>query len=863
MLQLHVLGTLDLRTADGVPVDSVLAHPRMAALLVALVLARPHGFQRRDRLCAMFWPDSDDAHARGALSQALTRLRRAIGASAVESRGAEEVRVVPGTVACDALAFQNAVEGGDHLTAVSLYGGTLLPGFHVRDADGFEEWLEDERARLRNLAGASSRKLMRQLVASGHFTDAGSTALQAPPLEAVSEQVMRELVQALIDRGDAVGAVRIFEGWSARLQRELQVAPSPDFRAIIEEIRQSRAPARSPTPADGQQTALPPADGGMITPANAGPSPRPGTGDGQRSRRTWRGAAARLTVTVIGGAMVLGAVLLLAMRDSVPAPLPNRIAVLPFENRTGDPSLDPVGHMAADWVSRGLMQIPSLEIVPTERARQGLEMGPDARHDPAAAARELGRATRAATVVSGAYYQQGDHVWFHPRLTDTSTGRLLPAPEPMGTRRDLPLQGVEALLHAVAGALVHQRMPPFAGFAELLDQRPPSYAAYSAFLEGVDFFVAEAWQASMQRFLDAHRADTTYLTPLVTAATAALNLGRYATADSLLAVAAPSRQRLAPNDAFTFDFHRATLQGDRREALRLARAQLARYPGSGYEYVTAVAELAMNRPAAAAALLEPVKNRANNARVRHFWQTLARAHHEVGDYRAELRAANQAAELFPGERWPLQLQAWALAALGRARALERHLDEIERVDSAGFPLVAWYFIDTARELDIHGHPDAAHRLQERALRWLRSSPPEDRALVSFRWAEAWTLFDLGRYQEVLEIVEPLLREQPGLMGYVALRGMVAAATGDEAAVAEARVSIRRLNDANPYSGGRAERLLAFLAAQQSDAGEAVRLLREAWRLGDLPDPEMHRMLGGELRPIRNDAALRALLKPVG
>jgi DNA-binding SARP family transcriptional activator/TolB-like protein/tetratricopeptide (TPR) repeat protein len=853
MLQLQTLGTLDLRTADGTPVDSLLAHPRTAALLVVLVLARPRGYQRRDRLCAMFWPDSDDAHARGALSQALSRLRRAIGAAAIEIRGADEVRVADGTVACDAVAFEEAVERNDHLAAVSLYRGTLLHGFHLRAADGFEEWIEDERSRLRHLAAGAGRSLMRQLLASGRFTEAGSAALHGLELEPASELLMRDLIEALVSRGDAIGAIRIYEGWSARLQRELEVAPSPELRGRIRELRQTlQGPTAPPRPARD-----------IAPPAAAGPSAADSAAATPPRMRIWRRSAARLTLAGVGGAVVLGTVLLLSMRDSAPEPLPNRIVVLPFENRTGDPDLDPLGHMAADWVSRGLMQIPSLEVVPAETGWRGLEPGAGAGQGQAEAARDLGRATRAGTVVSGAYYQQGDHLWFQARITETRTGHLLPAPDPVGARRDLPLQAVEALLHSVAGALVHQRVPSFAGFAELLDQRPPSYAAYSAFLGGMDFFVEDAFHPAMQRFLDAYRADTTYLTPLIAAAMTASNLDQRAIADSLLAIAAPSRERLAPNDAFLFDLIGAGLRGDRRERLRLSRAQLARYPGSGYEFLTALAELGMNHPAAAAALLDPLRHQQNMARIRPYWQALARALHEAGDHRAELRAAREAAVQFPHEAWPLQLQAWALAALGRTRTLDRHFDAIERIDSTGDPTAAWYFVDTARELEIHGHADAADRLRERGLRWIRSKPPEERALPSFRMVEAWTLFDLGRHQEVLDSVTPLLREQPGHMGCVMLVGLAAAAVGDKPAVEEARASIRRHGETLRYSLGRTERLLAFVAAWEGDADEAVRLLREALRLGDLPDAATHRLHASELRPIRNDPRVRVLLQPRG
>jgi DNA-binding SARP family transcriptional activator/TolB-like protein len=911
MLQLQTLGTLDIRRADGSAVDSLLAHPRTVALLVALTLARPRGFQRRDRLCAMFWPDSDEGHARGALNQALSRLRRAVGAATIETRAVEEVRVVEGLLACDALAFEDAVVRGDHRTALSLYRGTLLPGFHLRDADGFEEWLEEERIRLGLLGARSARDLIRQLLASGCITDAGTTALQTLALEPASEPMMRQLVDALVARGDLVDAVRIFEAWSERLMRELQVAPSPEFRGMIRDIRQatlrqtpppqtreqaagrdhglagaSALPGGQAPPAglDVGRTALPAASRDWITrlargglaflprggrtgtapPSAQDARPRsPHAAAGSRGLWNWRRVAGGVVLIGLAGAATLGAALFAKMRDADAERMQNRIVVLPFDNRTGDSSLDWLGHMAADWVSRGLLQLSSLEIVTADRTRLGSELYPGAARASIEVARELRRTTRAGTLVGGAYYLQGDSIWFDARFMETSTGRMLPAPGPVATPRNMPLQGVEALLHVVAVALLHQQVPAIPGFADLLDERPPSHAAYGAFLEGASLFAARDWTAALDRFLAAHRADSTYLSPLVSAATAAASLGRSAVADSLLAIVAPARARLAPHDAFFFDYHQACLRGDRAEALHLARAQLHAYPGSGYELITAAAELNMNRPAAAAALLESVKDRRNYARWTGLWLDLGRAHHERRNHRAELRTAEAAAARFPGELWAEALQLNALAALGRTPALERRLDEVERIAPPGSSQVAGILADAARELEIHGRPEAAVAVRMRALRRLRSRPLEERSRAAPRRAEAWTLFDLGRPREVLVIVKELLRDEPDDMDLVALYGMAAAAVGDEASVARAQASIRRLGAADPYDAGRHLRLLAFVAAQQADAGEAVRLLREARARGDLPDEALHRALAGELRPVRHDPALHALLEPSG
>lgn len=76
MIELRTLGTLDLRDSDGHNLTTALTQSKRLALLVYLALASPRGFQRRDTLLGLFWPESDDRRARAALRQAVRYLRR-------------------------------------------------------------------------------------------------------------------------------------------------------------------------------------------------------------------------------------------------------------------------------------------------------------------------------------------------------------------------------------------------------------------------------------------------------------------------------------------------------------------------------------------------------------------------------------------------------------------------------------------------------------------------------------------------------------------------------------------------------------------------------------------------------------------
>jgi DNA-binding SARP family transcriptional activator len=76
MIELRTLGPLELRGTDPGGIAALVSQPKRLALLAYLAIAAPRGFHRRDSLLALFWPESDQAHARGALRNGLSFLRQ-------------------------------------------------------------------------------------------------------------------------------------------------------------------------------------------------------------------------------------------------------------------------------------------------------------------------------------------------------------------------------------------------------------------------------------------------------------------------------------------------------------------------------------------------------------------------------------------------------------------------------------------------------------------------------------------------------------------------------------------------------------------------------------------------------------------
>ncbi len=173
----------------------------------------------------------------------------------------------------------------------------------------------------------------------------------------------------------------------------------------------------------------------------------------ERERRT--GAIGlplrRWQTALLGGAGVIllavAGLVLFARRG--PALDPRRVVVAVLENHTGDPMLEPLGHMAADWVTQGLARTGRVEVVPATAASTHAGRPQAIGHIDAVQVRALASLTGAGTVVAGAYYRQGDSVRFQLQVIDAKRGTVLRALDPVGAPRTTPLEAVEAVRQRV------------------------------------------------------------------------------------------------------------------------------------------------------------------------------------------------------------------------------------------------------------------------------------------------------------------------------------------------------------------------------------------------------------------------------
>ncbi|MFN2344948.1 MAG: BTAD domain-containing putative transcriptional regulator, partial [Dermatophilaceae bacterium] len=397
MIRLSVLGTVDLRDANNAELRQVVMQPKRLALL-AYMAASARDVHRRDTLVGLFWPELDSERARGALSKALHHLRASLGPDVLVTRGDEEVLVERTHLWCDAAAFEQALDQGRHAEALGLYGGDLLKGFFRSDAPEFEHWVERERERLRQRATAAAWSLVDQEEQLGNRAGAASWARRAQLLSPDDEAGLRRLLAVLERAGDRAGAVRIYEEFVSHLAREYELTPTEETQALVDRIKaeppvQGIGPRPTPPPpTPAPTTALDPLESPSVPPPVA------------QRRGLW--------LVVAGAALVVGAGSMFYLQNRGEASLldPKRVLVAPFENRTGERELDPVGHMATDWIIQGLSQTGLVEVVPFTATLNSARLGPSFLDpgDTAERVATLAHETGAGLVIAGSYYLEGD-----------------------------------------------------------------------------------------------------------------------------------------------------------------------------------------------------------------------------------------------------------------------------------------------------------------------------------------------------------------------------------------------------------------------------------------------------------------------
>lgn len=236
IFKLTLFGGFHLADKQGQPLTP---SSRKAKALLAWLALSPDRQHPREKIAALFWPDSDEAQARHSLRQTLVELHRILPEdSSTLSATRDWLLLDSQRVAIDVQAFNTALAQGDDAAldqAIELYQGELLEGCNPR-SDLFSDWLENYRTDYSLRAATILRQRLASLLEQGDYVRSLHYATRLAGLDALQEVAYRGLMQAHAGLGDTAAALRWYARCRDRLQQELGIAPSPETVTLYEQL---------------------------------------------------------------------------------------------------------------------------------------------------------------------------------------------------------------------------------------------------------------------------------------------------------------------------------------------------------------------------------------------------------------------------------------------------------------------------------------------------------------------------------------------------------------------------------------------------------------------------------------------------
>ena len=511
-----------------------------------------------------------------------------------------------------------------------------------------------------------------------------------------------------------------------------------------------------------------------------------------------------------------------------------------FDNRTGDPALDPVGQLIGDALAQ---ELPHLGDV-----MQGSGSG----YVPLSGARM--RQLRRPGTVTGAYYLDGQNLRIQASLS-SEPGTVVYAIEPAIASRTDPGKAVDLAQQRVLGALVAWLDPDLGSMI-----RPPLYSAYREFKAGLATFADDPAKA-IARSARAIELDPEFFSAWYMTALGYRNIGDLKSARAAVERMSTVSDRWSAAERAKLEFLISAMDGRLIDALTALREAEKLEPGDlSTNYLIGFYAVRLNRPQQTIDQYNKVNAEAWNEVTVGTWRyaRLATANHLLGRHEEELRVATIARQLFPTSFLSRTDELNALAALGRKDDLRRAVDDTLpiAVSVSGTPGAA--IRAAAEELRAHGSRSESIALARRGVAWYRSRPADVLATPGNRYALAMTLYVAEDWEEAGALASALIKEQPGSSAYNALMGAIAARRGDHGIATKHLAALGRLPS---ETDGTVELRRAQLAALLGEKEQAVALLRDAFARGLSMTLALHRQM--DFETLRGFAPFDELMRPKG
>ena len=471
MFILKLLGGAAVDGPDGPLTGKVSQRRRMAALAL-LAMNRRYALGR-EKIAALLWPDIDAERARHRLSDTIYVINRALGGEVITSV-ADELRLAPDRLACDARAFEDAVDRSALEEAVRLYTGPFMDGFYLDANEEFERWMSAERDRLQELFARALERLAVERSERGDLRGAVESWRRLTVDDPLNSRAACELAIALDRAGDRAGALQHLKVHVSSLDQELGIAPPEEVTSLERRLRATKAVAEPISAPTIVSTQLPP----QVAAHSSAVDDRrlPDTDARVAAAPNFR------RVLFVAGAVLVLVLALAAVRGFRPSDTPTStptatavrsLAVLPFVDLSPARDHEYLSDGVAEELSTRLGRVAGLKVAARTSAFAFKGTGTDVA--------AIGRALKVDALVEGSVRESDGQVRVAVRLVNASDGYQIWAETWTGSG-----QQVLALQDEIATGVLRALRP--GGTAALAPGRVVSRQAYDHYLQGRYFW---------------------------------------------------------------------------------------------------------------------------------------------------------------------------------------------------------------------------------------------------------------------------------------------------------------------------------------------------------------------------------------
>ncbi len=231
-------------TLNGQAVMGFISNKATATIFYLAATGQP---QARDVLAALLWSNSPEFYAKKNLRNVLSNLRDLLGNFLEISRETVSLQLHAGDRVDSAdfavrltqatkLPEKSSARNTLLAEAISLYHGPFLDGFHIADADTFDEWLRAEREHYQRLAIQALNELVVYHAHQGELLTGMAYATRLLALDPLSEETHRHLMLLLALDGQTSAAMAHYRACQKLLQAELGVQPAPETQQLYARI---------------------------------------------------------------------------------------------------------------------------------------------------------------------------------------------------------------------------------------------------------------------------------------------------------------------------------------------------------------------------------------------------------------------------------------------------------------------------------------------------------------------------------------------------------------------------------------------------------------------------------------------------